>query len=124
MSQGASNLCNTLKKMMFDSINFQSFSDWSFGVVVQTNPLKILKDQKITLPSNVLDVSPKLSNYQLTVEYENDNSEVVEKVITVKNELNPEDKVLLLKKQDGQRYYVLEKITETEAVREFAQYRS
>lgn len=131
--EGASALHDTIKRMINDVLDFKNVSDWVYGTVTKIEPLEIQLDQKLTLPKSFLEVSPQLSNYKIKVEYEKEpepepgNSdeelEIIEKEITIKNELKQGDKVILLKKNGGQKYLVLDRIKQTEAVNSVAQYR-
>ena len=131
--EGASALHQTIRKMINESLDYKNISDWEYGTVVKSEPLEIMVNQKITLSKSFLEVLPQLSDYKIKVEYEKDpepqpgndeeEPEIIEKEVTIKNSLEIGDKVILLKKSEGQRYLVLAKITQSEAVNSVANYR-
>lgn len=131
--EGASALHTTIRKMINETLEYKNISDWEYGTVVKSEPLEIMVNQKITLTKSFLEVLPQLSDFKIKIEYEKDpepepgNSEeepeIIEKEITIKNELKQGDKVILLKKNGGQKYLVLDRIKQTEAVNSVAQYR-
>lgn len=135
--EGASALHQTIRKMINESLDYKNISDWEYGTVVKSEPLEIMVNQKITLTKSFLEVLPQLSDYKIKVEYEKDpepepepqpgndeeDPEIIEKEITIKNSLEIGDRVILLKKSEGQRYLVLAKITQSEAVNSVANYR-
>lgn len=133
--EGASALHTTIRKMINETLEYKNISDWEYGTVVKSEPLEIMVNQKITLTKSFLEVLPQLSDYKIKVEYEKDSEpepqpgndeeepEIIEKEITIKNSLEIGDKVILLKKSEGQRYLVLAKITQSEAVNSVANYR-
>ena len=133
--EGASALHTTIRKMINETLEYKNISDWEYGTVVKSEPLEIMVNQKITLSKSFLEVLPQLSDYKIKVEYEKDpepepqpgndeeEPEIIEKEITIKNSLEIGDKVILLKKSEGQRYLVLAKITQSEAVNSVANYR-
>ena len=80
------NLLEIIKQAAVDAVNASNPTDYCFGKVISTNPLKISFEQKIILGKNQLDFAISL------------------------NSLEVGNKVVLLKKRGGQKYLVLSKV--------------
>lgn len=79
-------LLEIIKQAAIEAVNASNPVDYCFGKVVSTNPLKISLEQKITLGKNQLDF------------------------VFNPNSFENGDKVVLLKKQGGQKYLALSKV--------------
>ncbi len=90
----------------------------SFGKVVNTSPLQVLVDQKMTLGSAQLVLTRNVTDYEVsvTVDWETEQSEehthgiTGKKKLKVHNSLAKGDEVVLLRQQGGQKYIVLDRV--------------
>lgn len=78
-------LLEIIKKAAVEAVNVSNPTDYCFGKVICSNPLKISLEQKLTLGKNQLDIASAASN------------------------LKNGDKVVLLKKKGGQKYLVIDR---------------
>ena len=78
-----------------------------YGTVVNDEPLSIKIDQKQILSSEHLIISRNFTDYKIRVSAPNPigNTE-----LTVYNKLKKGEKVILLRKQGGQQYLILERL--------------
>ena len=122
----ANDLLNAVKKAAINAVNASQPSDFSFGKVIGTNPLKILVEQKMTLGAAQLVLTRNVTDYKtrVTVDWltgtesggsgdssfaSHKHSIAGTKEMTVHNALQVGDEVILLKKQGGQKYLVLDR---------------
>ena len=99
-------LLKLIKQAALDAVKSGQPCDIRYGVVTSVNPLKIQLTPQFTLPDCVL-VVPKRFTEDYEIKVEIDGSE---KTIKLKNTLEVNDKVALLKQEGGQSYLVLDKI--------------
>lgn len=117
----AEELLNIIKKASMDAYEASQPSDFCFGKVIQTSPLKISVEQKMTLGAaqlvltrNVTDYSTKITvDWKTTSEEDHSHSVKGEKTITVHNGLKKGDEVILLKRKGGQKFLVLDRVVNT-----------
>lgn len=84
----ANDLLNIVKKAAVEAVNASQPTDFCFGKVINTNPLKIMVEQKMTLGTAHLVLTETISKSSLTAN----------------------DEVILLKKKGGQKYLVLDRV--------------
>ena len=85
-------LLNLIKKAAMEAIDASQPTDFCFGKVIDTFPLKILVEQKMTLGKAQL---------------------VLTETVSKTSPLKVNDKVVLLKKKGGQKYLVLDRVVNT-----------
>lgn len=122
----ANDLLNAVKKAAINAVNASQPSDFSFGKVISANPLKILVEQKMTLGAAQLVLTRNVTDYKTKVSVDwltgtasggsgdssfasHNHSVSGTKEMTVHNALQVGDEVILLKKQGGQKYLVLDR---------------
>lgn len=126
----AHDLLNIVKKAALDAVNASQPSDFRFGKVISTKPLKISIEQKMTLGAAQLVLTRNVTDYKtkVTVNWESENksggsgessfashSHSVSgmKELTIHNALQVDDEVVLLKQKGGQKYLVLDRVVNT-----------
>ena len=76
-----------------------------YGKVTSETPLKISVEQKITLGTAQLVLARNVTDYDMKITIDNQ-----EKIIKVHNGLKVGEEVLLLRKQGGQKYIVVDRM--------------
>lgn len=106
----ANDLLNIVKKAALEVVDASQPSDFCFGKVTSTEPLKILVEQKMTLGAAQLILTRNVTDFKtnITVAWWSETRE-----ITVHNALQVGDEVILLKKKGGQKYLVLDRVVNT-----------
>ena len=83
---------NTIKKAALEAVEASKPSDFCFGKVTSSSPLKIQIEQKMTLGAAQL---------------------VLTETVAVQKSLIVGDEVILLRKKGGQKYLVLDRMVTT-----------
>ena len=126
----ATDLLKFIKKAALDAVNASQPSDFCFGKVTSTNPLKISVEQKMTLGAAQLVLTRNVTDFKtnVTVDWLTENksggsgessfsshahSISGKKEITIHNALRVGDEVILLKKKGGQKYLVIDRVVKT-----------
>lgn len=104
----ANDFLNIIKKAAMDAVRASQPSNFCMGEVVNTSPLKISIEQKMTLGSAQLVLTKNVTDYKINVTIEQETKET-----TIHNGLKVGDKVVLIKEQGGQRYLILDKAVNT-----------
>ena len=81
-----------------------------FGEVVGTSPLRINVEQKMILGESQIVLTRNVTDFKtaVTVSWNTDDNSAKE--VTVHNGLAVSDKVLLIRQQSGQKYFVMDRI--------------
>ena len=103
----ANDLLNIVKRAALEAVNASQPSDFCFGKVTSTKPLKISVEQKMTLGAAQLILTRNVTDFKMNI---TDGSK---KEITIHNALQIGDEVILLKKKGGQKYLVLDRVVKT-----------
>lgn len=100
-----SSLLQLIKRIVKETMDAEKLCDYVVGTVVSENPLKIKISNSITLDSDFLDVSRNMTDFdvKLTV---NSKTETA----TMHNSLKCGDAVLMLRKNRGKRYAVIDRV--------------
>lgn len=123
-------LVMAIKKAAMDAVNTSQPSDFCFGKVTSTNPLKISIEQKMTLGSAQLILTKSVTDYTTTVTVNwstesqgggdgessstsQNHSIKGEKQMTIHNALKVGEEVVLLKQKGGQKYLVIDRVIKT-----------
>ena len=101
MTNEARKLIEMIKEIASDTIESNKLSDVFYGTVINILPLSIKINEKLTLPESVLVL----------------HSSVKEKIIiigevdyTINSGLQINDKVMLLRTQNGQQFIIIDKV--------------
>ena len=105
----ATGLIDIMKRAAMDANEASQYTDIREGTVVKVNPLEIKISQNFILPASMIIVPESLSNYTISVQTEGE--EIM--TIFVQNDLELNDKVILLRAHGGKQYIVLDKVKET-----------
>lgn len=116
-----SGLVKAMKQAGVEATNAGGPVTVCFGKVMNTAPLQILVDQKMTLGAAQLVLTRNVTDYEteVTVEWETETSDehnhilIGKKKITIHNALMVGDDVVLIRQQGGQKYIVVDRIGET-----------
>lgn len=98
-------LLKLIKKASTEAVSASKPVHICFGKVISLNTLKIQVDQKLILSKQQLILSKNVTNYTTSIVLNG-----VTEAVTIKNGLNLNDKVLLLRMQGGQKYIVIDKV--------------
>ncbi len=121
------NFIEVIKRAAIEAVKAGQPSDFCFGTVTSEQPLKILVEQKMELTSRQLVLTRHVTDYwtEVTTDWESEAKEggsgeasfashahglKGRKGLTIHNSLKTGDKVVLVKKQGGQQYLVLDKV--------------
>lgn len=113
-------LVNAMKRASSEARKASQPSDVMFGTVVSASPIKIQVSQKLTLSSMQLVVPRSLTKYKLSMTYDFDCSESEEHThdikgtteVTIDNSLKSGDRVVLIRQEGGQKYFVMDKVVD------------
>lgn len=125
-------LIDIMKRAALDAVDNSKICDLRFGKVVSISPLKIQITNQFTIPENLLIVPEKLTDYEIETTITTDygwkteeksggngeesfsvhNHEIKheKKKIKIHNALKIDDKVVLIRKQGGQLFYILDRL--------------
>lgn len=132
----AVDLVNAMKQASTKAIEASQPSDFCFGKVISTSPLKITVEQKMTLGAAQLVLARDVTDYEIdvttnwiTTEYSHSHSisdtytgggsastdththhTVGRKPIIIHNALKVGEDVILLKQKGGQKYLVVDRV--------------
>lgn len=96
---------NNMKKIIAEDLKEKGLCEVCFGTVVSVNPLKIAVGQRDILRPTQLVVGKGLTDHQVPVTLPGQP----ESMVTVKNGLKTGEKVILLQRQGGQSFLVLDR---------------
>jgi hypothetical protein len=128
-------LIELIKRASLDAMDNAQMCDMRYGKVVSVSPLKVQVTNQFTIPASLLVVPQHLTNYEvectithpsITISgntgsatageshkhsFSGSSGETTSKsTVKIHNALKVEDKVVLLRKQGGQSYFILDRI--------------
>lgn len=101
----ATGIIDIIKRASLDAMQNAQLCDLRYGKVVKTNPLKVQITNQFTIPQAMLVVPEHLTKHTVSVTLDSQTKNMV-----INNELKVGDKVVLLRKQGGQSYFILDRI--------------
>lgn len=124
----ASGLIDVIKRASMEAVANAQMCDLRYGKVTSIKPLKVHITNLFTLPESMLIVPEHLTDHKVdvTVEWTTDNTSggsgedafsshnhaiKGKKSMTIHGALKVGDKVALLRKQGGQSYFILDRLT-------------
>lgn len=128
----ATGLIDVMKRASMEAVANAQMCDLRYGEVTSTNPLKVHITNLFTLPASMLVVPEHLTDHEVKITtsgygwvtedksggggmaaFESHNHEInqSQKTVKIHNALKVGDKVALLRKQGGQSYYILDRIS-------------
>lgn len=105
----ANEFVSTIKRAAIEAVEACKPVNVYFGEVVSASPLKINVEQKMLLGEKQLILTRNVTDYTTTVSV-NWSYESGKKKITIHNGLAAGDKVVLLRRQGGQEFIVMDKV--------------
>lgn len=124
----ASGLIDIMKRAAIDANEASQPTDLRFGTVISVSPMKVQVTNQMVIPESLLIVPSQLTDYtvEVTVNWQTENTGksgntdeafsshshgiTGKKTLTIHNALKVGDKVVLIRKQGGQAFYILDKI--------------
>ena len=123
----ATGLIEIVKRAAMDAVENAQMCDLRYGKVVSTNPLRVQVTNQFTIPQALLIVPEHLTNHtvNVTVNWDTGNASGGSgdssfashghavsgaKTMTINGALKVGDKVVLLRQQGGQSYFILDRI--------------
>ena len=98
-----------IKKAAVEAVTTSKPTDLVTGKVIGVSPLKIRVSQKLVLTGSQLVLTRNVSTYTVNVTAQW-GTETGEKVLTIHNELTVGEEVLMVQKQGGQSFVVLDRV--------------
>lgn len=99
-----------MKRAAIEAIEASKPVQLCFGKVISSNPLQISTEQKLILTKKQLVLSRNVTEFKEKFTIEGQSK----REITFHNQLQVNDKVILLREQGGQRYVVIDRTEATE----------
>lgn len=124
----SSGLVGVIKQIAMDAVDNSKIPDLRFGTVISDSPLKVQVTNQFIIPSSMLIVPQNLTDHELDVTIDasygwGTENEIVdgqphkhqlnigEQKLKIHNRLKTGDKVVMLRKQGGQSYFILDRLT-------------
>lgn len=104
----SNNLVELIKKIANEANEASEPSDFCYGRVISTSPLKILVEQRMELGKAQLVLTRNVTDFKTLISTRNQNIETIQ--VIVHNALKRGDEVILIKKKGGQKYLVLDRV--------------
>lgn len=106
MLPDVNDLMKAVKRAALDVVEASKPVNVCFGKVVSDEPIKIKIEQKILLGESQLIIPRNVTDFSVTVQRKDGSSEEM----IIKNSLRNDDKVILIRQQEGQKYVVIDRI--------------
>lgn len=113
-------IVSAMKRAGAEVRNASKPADVMFGTVVSASPIRIQVSQKLTLSNMQLVIPQGLTKYTVSMTYDlncgetEDHKHSVKGTtqVTIDNSLKVGDKVVLIRQEGGQKYFVLDKVVD------------
>lgn len=99
-----------IKKAALDAFQASRPCDYRTGTVISTNPLQVKLSQTMILDRDFLDIARNVTDYVTEIETDYGTPEAAVRYCQVRNGLKNGEKVLLVRKQGGQKYAVIDRM--------------
>ncbi|MDR1754601.1 MAG: DUF2577 domain-containing protein [Eubacterium sp.] len=120
----ASRFMDIIKRCAVESVEARDPMQIMVGKVISIDPLKIFLDQRVILSEKFLIIPPTLTDYTIEAEVdhltenafdgdsekEHNHKYSGKKEFKILNKLEVDDRVLVLREQGGQKFYVINKL--------------
>jgi hypothetical protein len=127
----ATGLIDVMKRASMEAVANAQMCDLRYGKVTSVDPLEVYVTNLFTLPEELLVVPEHLTDYEIKVttdgynwttedksggagdaSFSSHNHEIkeIERTLKVHGALKVDDKVVLLRKQGGQSYFILDRL--------------
>lgn len=114
------NMLEAVKLLAYDVLQQENLADICYGTVTETEPIKVMLEQKLELTEPFLVLSQNVTkHYESFYMRKKDSNDVWEHYeIIIEKELKKGERVILMKMTGGQRYVVLDRVGEEMAENE------
>ncbi len=107
-------MLEAVKLLAYDVLQQENLTDICYGTVTETEPLKIVLEQKLELTESFLVLSQNVTkhtiNYSMRRKDSDENWAHYEMI--VEKQLKKGERVILIKMTGGQRYVVIDRVGE------------
>ena len=94
-----------IKKAALDAIENSQMCDFRYGEVINVSPIKVKTTNNLIIPSSLLVVPEHLTDRAIEMVIDDEV-----KTVIINESLKLGDNVVLLRKQGGQSYFILDRI--------------
>lgn len=98
-------MLETIKMASLQAVDASNPVNVLFGTISSASPLKVNVEQRFSLSSGFLTVAKHLTDYDVDMEIEGEL-----KKVKVKNALKSGDEVILIRKEGGQKYVIVDRV--------------
>lgn len=99
------NLTALIKRAAMEAVEAGKPTKVVYGQVYSKSPLKVKVSEKLILTSDVLIVPEYLTDHEITLK----DSTNAETKHTIKNALNTGDRVIMIRNNGGQQYFIIDR---------------
>ena len=107
-------MLEAVKLLAYDVLQQENLTDICYGTVTETEPLKIVLEQKLELTESFLVLSQNVTKHTINYSMRRKNSDEnwVYYEMIVEKQLKKGERVILIKMTGGQRYVVIDRVGE------------
>lgn len=101
----SSNFTQLIKQIAMDAVRASKPCDYEVGTVTKTSPLTIKKSNDLEIDEEFLHLSRAVTDYEVVHEINN-----IKQKYKVLNALEIGEKVLMIRKNGGQEYMIVDRV--------------
>lgn len=107
-------MLGAVKLLAYDVLQQENLTDICYGTVTETEPLKIVLEQKLELTESFLVLSQNVIKHTINYSMRRKDSDEnwVQYEMIVEKQLKKGERVILIKMTGGQRYVVIDRVGE------------
>lgn len=107
-------MLEAVKLLAYDVLQQENLTDICFGTVTQTQPLKIMLEQKLELTESFLVLSQNVTKHYQSyfMRRKDSNENWTHYEMIMEKQLKKGERVILIKMTGGQRYVVIDRVGE------------
>lgn len=110
-------MLNAIRKAALSAMEAGSPIALLFGEVIGRNPLEVSVDQRFILDADFLVVPESLTRYEIDIRHthsynEGTTGEALSGKLQIRRELEVGDKLVMLRMQGGQKYFIVDRVVE------------
>ena len=107
-------MLEAVKLLAYDVLQQENLTDICYGTVTETEPLKIVLEQKLELTESFLVLSQNVTKHTInySMRIKNSDENWVHYEMIVEKQLKKGERVILIKMTGGQRYVVIDRVGE------------
>jgi len=105
-------MLEAVKLLAYDVLQQENLTDICYGTVTETEPLKIVLEQKLELTESFLVLSQNVTKHTINYSMRRKDSDEnwVQYEMIVEKQLKKGERVILIKMTGGQRYVVIDRV--------------